>query len=102
MPSIAEKSDLSPLAQKVYAAFEGDRTSNIQNAVLGEPIPSFDPNHELHSLIEDWGLCVGVSYAVAAHEEPFAGLGAVAVLAEEIAREVWSELHPEAAPGGSR
>lgn len=85
--------ELSPLALKVYAAFVGDGNTTVRTASLGEPIASYDAHSDRDDQIKEWGLCVGVAYALAANENPFVGLAAGAALAEETAREVWAHLH---------
>jgi hypothetical protein len=83
----------------VYAAFEGDHDINVVSASLSPPTEYVDCERD--DRIKEWGICVGLAYAVAASEERFGGLGAAGDFAEEIAREVWAVLHPPPESGGN-
>lgn len=89
------RSDLSPMAQKVYDAWYCGGEEGAIAASFGEPVAGFDSRSERDNSIKEFGLCIGLAYAIVAFDNPFLGGTELANAAEVIGREAFFELRPE-------
>jgi hypothetical protein len=89
--------DLSPLAREVSAGLS-DGNNGAIGASFGEPVPGFDSGSERDNRIKEWGIAVGLAYAIVSHEEPFASRASLEQLAGEVAREAFFDHRPECRP----
>lgn len=89
---------MSPLAQKVVdAMYIGGEDGAIAASFNEPPGIAYDTGSSRDSHIKQWGLCVGVAFALAFTENPFAGPEAAIREAEAAAREAFDAMNKELA-----
>jgi hypothetical protein len=89
---------MSPLAQKVVdAMYIGSGDGAISASFNEPPEIAYDTGSNRDSYIKEWGLCVGVAFALAFAENPFAGPEAAIQQAEGAAREAFYAMNKELA-----
>lgn len=90
---------MGPLAQKVYGAmYIGNGDGALMASMHEPPEIGYDINSNRDGYIKEWGLCVGVAFALAFAENPFAGPDPASEEAEEAAREAFYAMNEGLAP----